>query len=82
MIRNKNEILKNAGTKIDYKAREIALNAIEVALKECDPIKIFKKHVKLKDNILTIKGHSKNNSDWSWESMWSYGSSFRKNFRR
>jgi glycerate-2-kinase len=58
MISNKNEILKNAETKIDYKARKIVLNAIEVALKECNPIKILKKHVKLKDNILTIKGHS------------------------
>ncbi|MEM2897269.1 MAG: glycerate kinase [Candidatus Bathyarchaeia archaeon] len=58
MIRNKDEILKNAGTKIDYRAREIVLSAISIALKESDPTRIVKRHMKLKDETLTIKGQS------------------------
>jgi len=58
MIKNKEEILKNAKTEIDYKAREIVLNAIEIALKEANPIKIVKESIKLENEVLSIKGHS------------------------
>jgi len=54
-IKNTEELLKNAGSTLDRKAREIAVNALNAALEAVDPKVIIKSKVKVKGNSLTIE---------------------------
>jgi glycerate-2-kinase len=54
IIRNKKELVENASTKTDRKARGIAITALEQALSAVDPEKIMKSKITLKRNKLRI----------------------------
>ena len=53
-IKNTEELLKNAGSDLDRKARELALNALNAALEAVDPKVIIKSKIQLKGNTLRI----------------------------
>jgi glycerate 2-kinase len=53
-IKNKEQLLKNACSDLDRKARELAMNALNVALDAVDPKTIIKSQVKVKGNILRV----------------------------
>jgi len=59
-IRNTEELLRNAKSKPDRKAREIAINALNAALEAADPKSIIKSKVKVKDSALKIENVSFN----------------------
>jgi len=52
--------LKNAGSNLDRKARETAINALNAALEAADPEAIIKSKVKVKGNTLKIENLSVN----------------------
>jgi len=54
-IRNAQELLKNAGSDSDRKAREIAINALNAALEAADPADIIKSKVKVRGSTLKIE---------------------------
>lgn len=56
-INNKTALIKNGKTKLDKKARRLALEALEAALEAADPKKIIKSRVTLKDDELRIGQH-------------------------
>ncbi len=56
-IRNKDALIENAKTKLDRKARRLALDALEAALEAADPKTIVKSRVEMKGNILKIGQH-------------------------
>lgn len=56
-IKNKEELINNSKSPLDRKARKLALNSLETALKAANPRSIIKSKVKLKENILTINKH-------------------------
>jgi len=53
-IRNAEELLRNACSGLDRKARELAINALNAALEAADPKVIVKSKVKVKGNSLRI----------------------------
>lgn len=53
-IKNTEELLKNAGSDLDRKARELALNALNAALEAVDSKVIIKSKIQLKGNTLRI----------------------------
>jgi glycerate-2-kinase len=53
-IKNAEELLKNAGSSLDRKARELAMNALGAALEAVDPKVIIKSKVQIKGNTLKI----------------------------
>jgi len=53
-INNAQELLKNAGSSLDRKAREIAISALNAALEAAEPEVIIKSKVKVKDRTLRI----------------------------
>jgi glycerate-2-kinase len=53
-INNAEELLKNAESSSDRKAREIAIKALNAALEAVDPKVIIESKVKLKDNALKV----------------------------
>lgn len=57
-VLNREEILGNASSEIDRKAREIALSAIEKAIEAADPKSIIYAKVKLIDDKLTVDGET------------------------
>ncbi|MEM2248997.1 MAG: DUF4147 domain-containing protein, partial [Candidatus Bathyarchaeia archaeon] len=57
-IRNREEILDNAASKIDREARQIALDAIERAIKAVDPKRLIHSRVTLSNDKLTVNGKS------------------------
>jgi len=59
-IKNTEELLRNAKSKLDRKAREIAINALNAALVAANPKRIIKSKVKLKDNTLRVENLSFN----------------------
>ncbi len=56
-IKNKKALIENAKSKLDMKARRLALNALEAALEAANPKKIIKSKVTLKGNTLRIDRH-------------------------
>lgn len=63
-IKNEKELLKNAKSSLNRKARQLAINALNAALGASDPNNIIKSKVKLEKNILTIDGFSLDLSDF------------------
>jgi len=53
-IKNAKELLKNAGSSLDKKARELAINALNSALEAVDPKVIIKSKVNVKGDTLKI----------------------------
>ncbi len=56
-IKNKEELINNSKSPLNRKARKLALNSLETALKAADPRGIIKSKVKLKEGLLTINKH-------------------------
>ncbi|UCE29681.1 MAG: glycerate kinase [Candidatus Bathyarchaeota archaeon] len=56
-IRNKEELMNNAKSPCDRKARKLALDSLETALEAADPRFIIRSKVKLKENLLTVYKH-------------------------
>ncbi len=54
-ITNVAALLKNAGSTLDRKARLLAVNALDAALKAVDPEAIIKSKVEVADNVLRIE---------------------------
>jgi len=54
-IKNADELLKNAGSSLDRKARHLAITALNAALEAVDPKVIIKSKVKVKGNTLKIE---------------------------
>jgi len=54
-IKNAEQLLKNAGSSLDRKARQIALDALTAALKAVDPKAIIKSKIQFKDDTLKIE---------------------------
>jgi len=59
-IKNTEELLKNARSSLDRKARALAINALTAALEAVDPKTIIHSQVKVKDNTLKIRNFSFN----------------------
>src|SRR4030066_225447 len=57
-IKNKQQIIENAPTQLNRKARTLALNALELALNSADAKKLTRAKVSLKNFILTAEGYS------------------------
>jgi len=53
-INNKEQLIKNSKTKLDRKARELALTSLEHALHVVDPKQIIKSKLLLKNSILKV----------------------------
>lgn len=56
-IKNKRALFENAGSRLDRKARRLALEALEVALEAADPKESIKSKVKVTDSILMVGKH-------------------------
>ena len=63
-IRNAEELLKNARSSLDRKARELALDALNAALEAADPKVIIKSQVKVERDILKIRNFSFNLNEY------------------
>jgi glycerate-2-kinase len=59
-ITNTDELLRNAKSNLDRKARKIAINALNAALEAADPKSIIKSKVKVKGNTLKVENLSFN----------------------
>jgi len=59
-IKNAEDLLKNAESKLDRKAREVAINALNAALEAVDPEAIIKSKVSVKGDTLKIENLSFN----------------------
>ncbi|MEM2405218.1 MAG: DUF4147 domain-containing protein, partial [Candidatus Methanomethylicia archaeon] len=55
-IRNWMNLLNNASSPLTRRAREIALSAIEEALKSVDPRGLIKSKITLSDDLLEVNG--------------------------
>jgi len=55
-IKNEQELLSNAKSSLDRKARQLAINALNAALKAADPKNIIRSKVKVEKNSLKIDG--------------------------
>ncbi len=53
-VKNAEELLKNAGSSLDRRARELVISAFDAALEAVDPKVIIKSKVQVKDNTLRI----------------------------
>jgi glycerate 2-kinase len=53
-IKNADELLRNAGSTLDRKARKLTIEALNAALRAVDPKAIIKRKVTLKGNLLKI----------------------------
>ncbi|MEM3725341.1 MAG: glycerate kinase [Candidatus Bathyarchaeia archaeon] len=56
-IKNKEKLIENGETSLNRKARAIALNSFEYALRAVDPKQIIKSRVLLKGSKLLVNGH-------------------------
>jgi len=63
-IKNEQELLNNAGSSLDRKARQLAINALNAALKAADPKNIIRSKVRVEKNSLKIGGFSFNLGDF------------------
>lgn len=59
-IKNQKELISNAASPIDRKARKLALQALEEALKAADPKRIIKSMVKLENSAFIVQDKSFN----------------------
>jgi len=59
-IKNKEQLISNGETRSDRKARALALESLEVALKAADPIQIIKSKLSLKNSTLRVNSYSFN----------------------
>ncbi|MEM2942670.1 MAG: DUF4147 domain-containing protein, partial [Candidatus Bathyarchaeia archaeon] len=57
-ITNKEDLLNNARTKADRRAREAVLNALERALKSSDPHRLIHDHVRRSGSRLLVDSES------------------------
>jgi glycerate-2-kinase len=57
-IKNKEELVKNGETRLDQKARSLALGSLESALNAVDPKQIIKSKLLLKNATLHVNGYS------------------------
>ncbi len=57
-IKNKKTLIQNAKSKLDKKARRLAVDALEAALRAVDPREIVKSKVTVKDNTMRIGRHT------------------------
>jgi len=57
-IRNKEQLIKNGETPLNQKARKLALESLEQALKTVDPKQIIKSKLSLKNSTFHINGYS------------------------
>jgi len=57
-IRNRDELIRNGETRLDRRARELALESLEAALNAVDPKHIIESKVVLKDSILKVDAYS------------------------
>jgi len=55
-IKNEQELLDNARSSLDRKARQLAINALNVALEVSDPSNIIRSKVRVEKNFLKIDG--------------------------
>jgi len=58
IIRNKMQLIENGETELDQKARRLALESLEAAVKAVDPKQIIKSKLNLKNSILYVGEHS------------------------
>ena len=59
-IKNKEELIKNGETKLNRKARALALGSLESALNAVDPKQIIKSKLLLKNSTLHVNRYSFN----------------------
>jgi glycerate 2-kinase len=59
-IKNKEQLISNGETRYDRKARALALESLEAALKAADPTQIIKSKLSLKNSTLRVNGYSFN----------------------
>jgi glycerate-2-kinase len=64
MIKNADELLKNAGSQLDKKARKLAIEALNAALEAVDPKTIIKSKVTLRGSQLKISNLTFNLKDF------------------
>jgi glycerate-2-kinase len=57
-IKNKEQLIKNGATKLNQKARALALKSLEAAVNAVDPKQIIKSKLSVKDGVLNIDGYS------------------------
>lgn len=57
-IKNKEELIRNGETKLNQKARALALRSLESALNAVDPKQIIKSKLLLKNSTLHVNGYS------------------------
>ena len=60
VIKNEQELLRNAKSSLNRKARQIAINALNAALEASDPASIIKSKIKVEKNVLKVDGFSFN----------------------
>ena len=56
-IRNEEELLQNVRSPLNSRVREIALDALECALRSVNPRELIKSRVALSKDILNVQGH-------------------------
>jgi glycerate-2-kinase len=59
-IKNEQDLLKNAKSSLNRKARQLAINALNAALEASDPANIIKSKIKVEKNVLKVDGFSLN----------------------
>jgi len=57
-INNKRQLIENGETRLNRKARALALKSLEYALNVVDPKQLMKSKLSLKNSILKVDGHS------------------------
>ena len=57
-INNKEQLIENGETRLNRKARTLALKSLESALNAVDPAQIMKSKLSLKNSILKVNNHS------------------------
>jgi glycerate-2-kinase len=57
-IKDKLELIKNGETKLNRKARELALGSLETALNIVNPKQLIESRLSLKNSVLNVDGHS------------------------
>lgn len=57
-IKNKGQLVKNGGTRLNRKVRALALKSLEYALNAVDPKQLMRSKLLLKNSILRVNGYS------------------------
>ncbi|MEM2465746.1 MAG: glycerate kinase [Candidatus Bathyarchaeia archaeon] len=57
IVKNLGQLIQNGETKLDKRARELAIKSLEAAIKAVDPKSLIKSKLKLKDSILYVGEH-------------------------